>query len=268
MFTACFDDSGTDGNSDIAVAACYISTKRGWDEFVDAWDTARHGEGFDCFHLSDFMAPPGQKKEPWCDWDNTKKTRVYNRLGNIINDNKRIGISVAIPKDHWDTTPDWIRGHFGNQHYTFAVRMCMNAILKWRRNSMITLPIRYVFDWEMRKSDKRVEIEKILDLIARPNNQSVADLLGIEPKGYGFEHKEQFKPLQPADILAWQMRSHMRKVWPLGKDDPSLCHAGFRLLREDQEMDLGFFTKEQVDKFVADITHLRDNGEPFPQLYA
>jgi hypothetical protein len=64
MFTACFDDSGTDGNSDIAVAACYIPTKRGWDEFVDAWDTARHGEGFDCFHLSDFMAPPGQKKEP------------------------------------------------------------------------------------------------------------------------------------------------------------------------------------------------------------
>lgn len=134
---------------------------------------------------------------------------------------------------------------------------------------MVRLPIRYTFDWEMQHSEKRKEITKILDLIiGKPQNQPVADLLGLEPQGYGFEHKEEVKPLQSADILAWQMRSHMRKVWPLGKDDPSLCHPGFKLLREDQEMDLGFFTKEQVDKFVADITRLREGGEPFPQLYS
>ena len=34
MFTAYFDDSGTDRNSEIAIAACYVSTKRGWDDFV------------------------------------------------------------------------------------------------------------------------------------------------------------------------------------------------------------------------------------------
>ena len=52
MFTAYFDDSGTDGNSDIAIAACYISAKRGWDEFVEAWDHARREEGFDVFHMA------------------------------------------------------------------------------------------------------------------------------------------------------------------------------------------------------------------------
>ena len=127
MFTAYFDDSGTDKNCDIAIAACYVSTKRGWDEFVTAWDAARSDEGFEDFHMSDFMAPPGQEKKPWCDWDNTKKDRVYSRLGKIINRNKRIGVAVAIPKAHWDEVPDWIRGHYGYQHYAVAVRMCMTT---------------------------------------------------------------------------------------------------------------------------------------------
>jgi hypothetical protein len=267
MFTAYFDDSGTDGNSDIAIAACYVSTKRGWDEFVTAWDAARSDEGFEDFHMSDFMAPPGQEKKPWCDWNNQKKDRVYGRLGKIINRNKRIGVAVAIPKAHWDEAPDWIRGHYGYQHYTVAVRMCMTALVKWRVGSMITLPMRYIFDWEMRHEEKRREIERILDLITMPQNQGAAELLGLEPQGYGFEHKEVFKPLQAADILAWQMRSHMRKIWSSGKDDISLCHPGFKLLREGQEMDLGFFTKKEIDTFVADREMARAKGESFPTLY-
>jgi hypothetical protein len=181
MFTAYFDDSGTDGNSDIAIAACYVSTKRGWDDFVDEWDRARFEEKFDSFHMADFMAPSGQKREPWCDWDNTKKDHVYTRLGKIINRNKRVAIAVAIPKAHWDEVPDWIPGHWGYQHYTFAVRACMTAILNWRARSMITLPMRYIFDFEMQHSKKRQEIEKILDLVTLSQNHQVANLFGLEP---------------------------------------------------------------------------------------
>src|SRR5438105_4477190 len=135
MFTAYFDDSGTDGNSDIAVAACYISTKRGW--FVEAWDRARWEEGFECFHMAHFLAPAEQNHKPWCDWDNGKKQHVYARLAEIINENKRIGIAVAVPKDIWDSTPEHVRQHYGRQHYTFAVRMCMNRIFRWREASGI-----------------------------------------------------------------------------------------------------------------------------------
>ena len=208
MFTAYFDDSGTDANSDIAIAACYISTKSGWDQFVEAWDRARWQEGFDAFHMAHFLAPREQNKQPWCDWDNSKKKRVYERLARIINENKRIGIAFAIPKVLWDAVPDRVRSHFGREHYTFAVRMCINHIVRWRMAGMINLPIRYIFDFEMCHSAKRQEITRILELIGKSQNQSVAGLVGLEPQGYGFERKEQFKPLQAADILAWQMRSH------------------------------------------------------------
>jgi hypothetical protein len=249
MFTAYFDDSGTDGNSDIAIAACYVSTKRGWDDFVSAWDDARWEEGFEAFHMVDFVAPPQYGHKPFCDWDNAKKSHVYARLANIINQNKRIGIAAAVPKQVWDSTPEFIRGFYGREHYTFAVRQCLLRIAEWKKRSLISFPIRYVFDWEMRHESKRIEIEKLLDFISE--HQDVAKLYGLEPAGYGFEHKEEFKPLQAADVLAWQMRSHMRKIWPAGQDVEELCHPGFRTLREDQEMDLGFFTEAQIDDFVA-----------------
>ena len=268
MFTAYFDDSGTDGNSDIAVAACYISAKRGWEDFVEAWDNARWEEGFDSFHMAEFVAPKDQGHKPWCDWSDEKKNHVYARLAKITNENKRIGIAVAVPKAVWDRTPDYIRGHYGRQHYTFAVRMCMNRIVRWRAQSMIKHPVRYVFDWEMQRTPKREEISKVLDIVARPQNWEVADQLGLEPEGYSFEHKEKFKPLQAADILAWQMRSHMRKIWRLAHDDVSLCHQGFKLLRENQEVDLGFFTEDQIDKFVSDNGALIKAGHGLPQLYS
>lgn len=267
MFTAYFDDSGTHKQSDIAIAACYISTKNSWQSFVEEWDVIRREEGFDAFHMAEFVAKRDQGHEPWCNWSNEKKERVFSRIARTINKHKRVGISVGIPKKHWDGTPDWIRGHFGQQHYTFAVRMCMNAIARWRRDTRIIAPIRYTFDWEMNHSEKRIEITKILDLLTQPNNQPTGDLIGLEPRGYGFEHKEEFKPLQAADILAWQMRSHVSRMWHLGKDEESFCHAGFRLLREDQAVDLGFFTEEQIQKFVAQHDELRVKGEPFPQLY-
>jgi hypothetical protein len=45
----------------------------------------------------------------------------------------------------------------------------------------------------------------------------------------------------------------MRKIFPLGHDDLSVTHDGFKVLRMDQEMDLGFFTEEQIQKWVQQV---------------
>jgi len=267
MFEAYFDDSGTDGNSDIAIAACYISTKRGWDDFVRGWDHARVQEDFETFHMSSFMAPRNQREEPFCDWDNTKKTHVYQRLAKIINENKWIGVSVAIPKKIYDGVPERLRRHFGREHYTFAVRQCLVKIGDWRRKSLIKTPMQYVFDFEMRNSAKHKEISVVFDSLSVPVNESLAQWYGIEPYGYSFQHKEKFKPLQAADILAWQMQSHMRKIGDREHNEESLCHPGFKMLRESPEMDLGFMTKENVNKFVERAEQWEKENGSFPLLY-
>jgi hypothetical protein len=91
--------------------------------------------------------------------------------------------------------------------------------------------------------------------------------LAWPPGGYSFQHKECFKPLQAADILAWQMRSSMDKIFPLGADHPELCHRGFRVLRAGQEMDLGFFTDEQLENFVKQNEESERIHGPMPILY-
>ena len=141
-------------------------------------------------------------------------------------------------------------------------------ILHWRAQALNILPVCYIFDFEMSSSQKRQEISFIFDHLSKPERAITAQMFGVEPHGYGFEHKEELKPLQAADILAWQMRSHMRKIWPLGRDDESLCHRGFRLLREDQEMDLGFFTEEQIQNLVQqNHDEERRTGRPLPVFY-
>jgi hypothetical protein len=196
--------------------------------------------------MAEFVASPDQEHEPFCRWDNTKKERVYRRLATIINENKRIGIACAVPKKFYDQCSDYIHEHYGKEHYTFAIRMLLNQILTWREKSLISAEMRYIFDWEMNGSSKRGEIDAIWEHM----HPVWSEKLGRSGNGYSFQHKEAVKPLQAADILAWQMRAHMERILDRGHDTLEDAHWGFRLLREYQEMDLGFFNEDQMKKWA------------------
>lgn len=204
MYEVYFDDSGTDPRSPIAIAACYISTKKGWETFTAAWDEVRWSEGFDVFHMVDFAAAHDKTKKPFCDWDYEKRQRVYRRLVRAINNNKRIGIAIAIPQDAFNKIvpglPEWMRWRIGNHPYTTAVRFLMGSIRKWRERYGITLPMRYVFD-RMSDPEAKAEIRAVWENIS--DHGEWLKWYGIENRyGYSFENKAEFKPLQAADILA------------------------------------------------------------------
>jgi Protein of unknown function (DUF3800) len=256
MFEVYFDDSGTHPASKIAVAACYVSTRRGWKEFAAEWDRARWEEHFDVFHMAEFVALPENSHEPFCHWDRSKKEHVYARLAKIINQNKRIGVAVAVPKEAYDKTSETFRSRWGREHYTFAARMCLSKIAEWRTGSQITDGFQYIFDWEMKGSGKRIEISSIWDSI----DPLASSQLGTDEGGLSFQHKKNVKPLQAADVLAWQMYSHMGKIANSEQDRVELAHPGFRLLREDQEMELAFFTPKQMEKFARQYERLEADG--------
>jgi hypothetical protein len=249
MFEVYLDDSGTDSTSDIAIAACYISTKGQWDEFVKEWDSVRIGEGFDAFHMVDFAASHDPTKKPFCDWKFDKRERVYNNLARIINDRKRIGIASAVPKKAYEEfVPERHRRRHGFFHYTFAVRSVLMRIRDWRRASGITIPMRFVFDRMSQGKHEIIDIWK-----QREDIPEWEEMFGMEPDGYSFEDKKFFKPLQAADILAWQMQNHMKKVIVPGKHDVDDCHRRFLLLRDGQNMDLGWYTEAQLKSWVKRI---------------
>jgi hypothetical protein len=249
VYETYIDDSGTDARSEIAIAGCYVSTEPGWRRFVREWDIARKEEGFDFFHMAEFVAPQEQQHKPWCDWDNTKKNRVYCRLATIINENKRIGVGVAVPKSVYDKVPQRIRDHYGAEHYTFAVRMSLMRISEWREKSLISLPMQYIFDWEEPGTRKHTEISALMSNV----HEKLKPLFGLDNGGFSFQHKNCFKPLQAADILAWQMNSYMPKIYPQGETNFDQLKYGFAILRADQEMDLGFFSETNMQAWIQRI---------------
>jgi hypothetical protein len=88
-FEVYFDDSGTHGQSEIAVGACYIAPKDQWDLFVKDLDLLRAKHGFDCFHMADFMA--GQ--QDFVGWDDSKRERVLRAVSCLI---KTVRLSVFL----------------------------------------------------------------------------------------------------------------------------------------------------------------------------
>jgi len=257
------DDSGTDGNSPIAVAAAYISSRKQWDEFVRNWDDARTQEGFDFFHMAEFVAPREHGHKPYCDWDNTKKERVYARLANIINTRVHKGFAVAVPKGPFDSAaPQDFRDRFANDHYTFAVHCIIGLVAQHRARYKVVPPIQYVFD----QGSPQTQIKAVWDVIGGDPMHAVK--YGLAPDGYGFQDKKIFKPLQSADILAWQMRNHMRRVMIEGKDDVRSCHPGFKMLRADRPMQIGFFSEPQMRKVFTDLEEYeqKHGKRPYPSL--
>jgi hypothetical protein len=240
MYESYWDDSGTDSSCPLAIAACYVSRKSGWDRFTDAMFRIGREEGFEAFHMADFASGA----EPFNDWDQPKKKRVFQRIAIAINENKLAGFGLAIPKEVLDrvvpTLPERIRAKCGKHHYTFAVKATLTMIAKWRAESEIRLPMQYVFD---RMGKGKGEIMEIFDK-KNLRDWDALGKLGMEPEGYSFQDKAEFKPLQAADVLAWQTNWHMRNVIALGKHCADDCHPHFKVLRLDQTMRLGFMTEE------------------------
>jgi hypothetical protein len=257
MYESYWDDSGTDSSCPLAIAACYVSRKNGWDRFTDDLYRIGREEGFETFHMADFAA--GAK--PFDGWNEEKKSAVFRRLANAINANKQMGFGVAIPKEVFDrvvpTLPEPLRIKYGKHHYTFAVKVLLTLIGRWRVASLIKLPMRYVFD---RMGKGKGEIMSIWDN-DNLRGWDALGKLGMEPKGYSFEDKAEFKPLQAADVLAWQLNWHMRKVILAGRRDEEDCHPNFRLLRLDQGLELSFMTEENfMNTIKPDLVRLEKSN--------
>jgi hypothetical protein len=262
QFECYFDDSGTDGGTPVAVAACYIASKTQWDEFVRNWDEVRVKEEFDVFHMAHFVAKPDAEHEPFCHWNEQKKHRVYSKLASIINTRVRKGFAIAVPKKPFDdhVFPEF-KEHYAADHYTWAVKSVMGLVENWRKKFGITSPMQYVFD---RGSLGEKQIKAVWDDCEKRDNS--LEKYGMVPSGVMFQDKAIFKPLQAADILAWQVQNNMRRTVMLGRDanDPSLIHPGFKVLRQNGLLDMGFYSTAQTRRVFDTAKKMKELNGVWP----
>ena len=256
-FEVYFDDSGTHSESDIAIGSCFVAPKEQWDWFVKNLDEAREREGFDCFHMADCMA--GRKE--FAGWNDVKRERVLRWLTEIIRTRATIGFSCGVPRKAWDEyTPERYVAIVGKRQYTFAVRSVMGIIEQWRTKFGYTQPMRYVFD---RMSQGKGEIMAIMDT-AMEFPSDCLKKYGVVKGGYSFEDKRAFKPLQAADMLAWETYNYMRTVViPNRPSDPGT--RNFQQLRKRPfPLTIAWQTDAQVKKMIDQMTEYESQTGKLP----
>jgi hypothetical protein len=214
MFTLYCDDSGTHAQSDVAVAACYLSTADQWTEFKRNWDEAEAREHFGVFHMADFVAKKGHFGSP--EWqDQGKRDRTVQRLINVIKTRVRIGFSVAVMKSAYDDVivNGNLRHKFGDNHYAFCVRVCTALVDKWRHKYGYKEPVQYVFD---RLSKGKGDIDAIFNVLLK-GGEDADRRYGVFKDCWSFQDKAEEVQLQAADIWAWENYRHLKEcIAPVG----------------------------------------------------
>jgi len=207
MLSVFFDDSGTHAESQVAVAACFISDKPRWADFDEKWRVLLEDEQFTCFHMSDFLAREGEFKN----WNDEKRERVFNRVLGIVDKCAWQGYATAVIKNDYDRAiTGKLREKIGDRHYTFAVQGCIFYLQQFMHQKEAD-GIQYVFD---RMTKGHGEIGDLFsDLVHDP----AGDYFGIHEGGWSFQSKKRFLPLQSADILACEAYRYMRDH-VIGKD--------------------------------------------------
>ena len=216
MLTLYCDDSGTHADSDIAVAACFISPVEQWKKFAKQWKKIAQQEGFDVFHTADFNARQQQFASP--EWqDNGKRNRTYRALIDTIKQRTMVGLGVAVEKAGYDQiVPAAIRDRIGKNHYTFALYICMGFIKKWREEARVTEPIQFVFD---RVSKGKGEIDSYFETLVSGGDHARVHF-GVQGKCWSFRDKAEAVQLQAADIWAYEFFRFMRDCYSSGQKEP------------------------------------------------
>lgn len=201
MFTLYCDDSGTHPKSDVAVAACYVSTVEQWTHCKRNWDEANDRENFGVFHMADFVAKQDQFKAP--QWqDSAKRGRTIRALINIIKTRAQMGFSVVVEKSAYDEVAlnSPIRHKFQNNHYAFCIRVCTAAVNRWRDQYHHREPVQYVFD---RVSQGKGEIDAMFGILVQGGDDAMGRY-GIYRDCWSFQDKAEVSQLQAADIWAYE----------------------------------------------------------------
>jgi hypothetical protein len=243
MMTADLDDSGTHQQSEVAVAACFVSDVRRWAKFETEWrsvldDSDIAGCGF---HMADFVA----HQRPFDSWEQDKRDRTIKSLIGIIKEYALTGMATAVVKRDYDRfVVGKLRDKLGHYHYTFAVQGCLAEIERRRAKEWDTQAYAYVFDW-MTKG--KHEIDNLFDSILAHN---LGAHLGVEPDGWTYGNRKQQVQLQAADMLAWEANKYIRDHQNTGLTP----RRSFKSMVDGIEIKTRFFYGEYLQDFVEDVT--------------
>ena len=218
MLTAYFDDSGTHDDSNVVLVAGVVGTEWQLTSLDHLWKAhierplCGQKERLRRFHATECHDSRGE----FTGWTRTETDYFFHQLHDVLIESHVGAYGIAISRRDWDDiiTGD-LRGFLGDAE-SYAISQCFVCALEWARNTTFDPEITFVFD--NRPSEVQRRAGAISDAFER--------WTGINPRenlrviGCSFLSSYAIRPLQAADLFAWEVYQHAKEIFDAGRLQP------------------------------------------------
>jgi hypothetical protein len=193
-----FDESGTEDGSSVLCVAGYLFDKEECKKLDLGWK-----EVLDRFKLPFFrMSACAHNQKPFKHLSPDECIEAEKAMIGLINQHALLGVAIAVNEGDYNT---WFEGvNPAGDAYTFCCWQILAGIRTWIRRNQFQGEIAYFFESghvsQSRANDLMNRILKNPDLRA-----------GYCYAGHAFVDKQKVRPVQTADILAWQQYTQVKR---------------------------------------------------------
>jgi hypothetical protein len=201
MMAAYFDESGTHAGSPVMWVAGYLFTAENALQLDREWAETLTEFGVSCFHMADCA----HGVRMFSNLDGQKRKELLIRLVGIIKRRMEIGIAVSISETDFGRidAPHWQRGG----PYTLAALQALAAVVAWADTYSYAGKISYFFE---AGHEHESLTNKAIDLLRKRDQVRGASYLRYH--SHTFAGKCDLRPLQTADLLAYEWQKELRRI--------------------------------------------------------
>jgi hypothetical protein len=193
LFEAYFDESGSHDGSPVLCLAGYLFDKEGCLQLDSEWKAVLDEYELPFFRISACAHGTG----PFTDLTMQQRVDCETKLIHIVKRHMRYGVTVTVNEAEYN---EWAPQKVFGSAYTWCCYMCLVAIGGWIRRANFQGEIAYFFEAGHRNQK---EANAVMD--------SILELDELKYHSHSFIKKE-IRPLQAADILAWQGATQRKRM--------------------------------------------------------
>ena len=250
MLTAYFDDSGTHGDANVVLVAGILGTEwqltsldRLWQPHIEHPLCGRK-ERLSRFHAFDCNNSMGEFRG----WTRTETNYFCHQLRTAIIESGVTAYGIAVSRRDWNQiVRKNMRGFLGDAE-AYAISQCHVRALRWAQQNTFDPLITFVFD--NRPAEVQRRTNTITDAFKRhtTNPQIV---------GCAFLSSYLVRPLQAADLVAWEIYQHANEIFKAGKIQLPQ-RKELRHLSDNMKVITQYASRGSIRKIVAYIKSERD----------
>jgi hypothetical protein len=266
MLSAYFDDSGTHtggkwGPSRIVLVAGIVGTEaslrsleHNWQKHLDHPLCGRK-DRLGRFHMVDCQ----NSRNEFAGWNRTETDYFCHQLQTAIIESGVAAYGMACSRQDWDDLVSGdVRAFLGDAE-SYCISQCFVRALRWAKANTFDPQITFIFD------SRTPEIERRGKTIGHAFQQHEKNPAVVRT---AFLSSQLVRPLQAADMFAWELYQHAREILSDGKIKPPSRPALKRFAVEKMSITTQIAQRPSIEKIAefvrsSDPEFVRAAGDHF-----